>query len=154
MHVNVQSPVLLVLSSRVVHTNAWLADSWSMCVNQQHAPHTAIQLNLVYMLHSTTYTQASCTDINPGCNGQLEYRIRHAYVKTTVQYAFSHWLQECTCISMSCEGILPLPKTVCLPFSHEVMTVVMKNWEPLVFGPALAMLNNPGMSCFSVKFSS
>ena len=49
---------------------------------------------------------------------------------------------------------IPLPKTVCLPFSHDVMTVVMKNWEPLVLGPALAMLSKPATSCFSAKFSS
>ena len=49
---------------------------------------------------------------------------------------------------------LPLPKTVCLPFSHDVMTVVMKNWDPFVLGPAFAMLNSPGVSCLRVKFSS
>ena len=49
---------------------------------------------------------------------------------------------------------IPLPKTVCLPFSHDVMTVVMKNWEPLVLGPALAMLSKPATSCFKAKFSS
>ncbi len=36
------------------------------------------------------------------------------------------------------------PNTTCLPSSHGVLTVVMKNCEPLVLGPALAMLNNPG----------
>ena len=30
----------------------------------------------------------------------------------------------------------------------------MKNWEPLVLGPALAMDSSPGRSCFRVKFSS
>jgi hypothetical protein len=55
---------------------------------------------------------------------------------------------------MNKASILPLPKTVCLPFSQEVMTVVIKNWLPLVFGPALAMLNRPGTSCFRLKFSS
>lgn len=37
-----------------------------------------------------------------------------------------------------------LPKTTCLPSSHGVFTVVMKNWEPLVSLPALAMLTQPG----------
>ena len=46
------------------------------------------------------------------------------------------------------------PKTQCLPSSHGVSTVVMKNWLPLVLGPALAMLSRPGFSCFSWKFSS
>lgn len=26
---------------------------------------------------------------------------------------------------------LPSPKTTCLPSSHEVMMVVMKNWDPI-----------------------
>ena len=30
----------------------------------------------------------------------------------------------------------------------------MKNWLPLVSGPALAMLSTPAASCFIVKFSS
>src|SRR5438477_1344261 len=35
------------------------------------------------------------------------------------------------------------PKTVCLPSSQSVATWVMKNWEPLVLGPALAMEREP-----------
>lgn len=34
------------------------------------------------------------------------------------------------------------------------MTVVMKNWEPLVSGPALAMDSVPFLVCLSLKFSS
>lgn len=40
-----------------------------------------------------------------------------------------------------------LPKTVCLLSNHGVATVVIKNWEPLVFGPALAMETVKGLSC-------
>ena len=36
------------------------------------------------------------------------------------------------------------PKTTCLPSSHWVLAVQRKNWEPLVFGPALAMESTPG----------
>lgn len=39
------------------------------------------------------------------------------------------------------------PKTTCFPSKCGVATVVMKNWEPLVFGPALAMLSRPTLSC-------
>merc|ERR1712225_125617 len=46
------------------------------------------------------------------------------------------------------------PKTTCLPSSQLVTTVVMKNLEPLVFGPALAMERSPGLVCFLEKFSS
>lgn len=35
-----------------------------------------------------------------------------------------------------------------------VSTVVMKNWEPLVLGPALAIDRSPTPLCLSVKFSS
>jgi hypothetical protein len=38
--------------------------------------------------------------------------------------------------------------------TYEVMTVVMKNWEPLVSLPALAMDKTPFLVCFSLKFSS
>ena len=64
------------------------------------------------------------------------------------------------------------PNTTWAPSSHEVTTVVMKNWEPLlenvlvigigeklngiayVFFPALAMESKYGLSCLSLKFSS
>jgi hypothetical protein len=36
--------------------------------------------------------------------------------------------------------------------THEVTTVVMKNWLPLVLGPALAIESNPGRSCLRLKF--
>lgn len=39
------------------------------------------------------------------------------------------------------------PKITCLPSKCDVGTVVMKNWEPLVLGPALAMLRRPTLSC-------
>ena len=38
--------------------------------------------------------------------------------------------------------------------AYEVMTVVMKNWDPLVSFPALAMERRPGLVCLSLKFSS
>ncbi|KAH3675838.1 hypothetical protein WICMUC_002484 [Wickerhamomyces mucosus] len=46
------------------------------------------------------------------------------------------------------------PNTTCLPFNHEVTTVVMKNCEPFVFLPALAIDKIPGLLCFKEKFSS
>jgi hypothetical protein len=35
------------------------------------------------------------------------------------------------------------PKTTCLPSNQEVLAVQMKNWDPLVLGPALAILKMP-----------
>ena len=35
-----------------------------------------------------------------------------------------------------------------------VFSVQMKNWDPLVSGPLLAMDNTPGPECLSLKFSS
>lgn len=45
-----------------------------------------------------------------------------------------------------------LPKTTWRPSSHEVVTVVMKNCEPFVLGPALAIDRMPGPVCLSLKF--
>lgn len=36
------------------------------------------------------------------------------------------------------------PNTTCLPSSQSVLSHVRKNWEPLVFGPELAMDSRPG----------
>ena len=47
------------------------------------------------------------------------------------------------------------PKTVCLPSSHGASSVVtMKNCEPLVFGPALAMASAPRTTLWSLISSS
>ena len=37
---------------------------------------------------------------------------------------------------------------------HVVLAVQMKNWDPLVLGPAFAMERIPGPVCFREKFSS
>jgi len=39
------------------------------------------------------------------------------------------------------------PNTVCLPSSQGQGTKVMKNCDPLVFGPALAIDRRKGTSC-------
>ena len=46
------------------------------------------------------------------------------------------------------------PKTTCLPSSHGVSWVVMKNCEPLVSGPALAIESVPAPPCLIAKLSS
>ena len=46
---------------------------------------------------------------------------------------------------------LTAPNTAWLPLSQGVATVVRKNWEPLVPGPALAMDRTPGLSCLRAK---
>merc|ERR1719460_1770095 len=46
------------------------------------------------------------------------------------------------------------PNTTCLLSSHAVFAVVMKNWLPLVFGPAFAIESCPGFVCLTWKFSS
>lgn len=43
---------------------------------------------------------------------------------------------------------------VVLHIAYEVITVVIKNWEPLVSLPALAMERIPFLECLSLKFSS
>jgi len=67
-----------------------------------------------------------------------------------------HWLIT-TCLAGEPEGLpaasifftmsspfRTLPKTTCLPSSQEVEVVVMKNYDPLVFGPALAIDKHNG----------
>ena len=50
---------------------------------------------------------------------------------------------------------MTLPKTVCLPSSHGAASVVtMKNWLPLVFGPALAIASAPRTTLWSLNSSS
>mmetsp|Transcript_51433 Transcript_51433/g.151596 ORF Transcript_51433/g.151596 Transcript_51433/m.151596 type:complete len:215 (-) Transcript_51433:172-816(-) len=46
------------------------------------------------------------------------------------------------------------PKTTCFPSRCGQVFVVMKNCEPLVFLPLLAMLRMPGTVCFRLRFSS
>ena len=46
--------------------------------------------------------------------------------------------------------LVTLPNTVCLLSSQGVGTTVMKNWDPLVLGPALAMLNLRKENCICV----
>ena len=50
--------------------------------------------------------------------------------------------------------ITTVPKTTWAPSNQEVTTVVIKNWDPLVFLPALAIDRIPGLVCFNLKFSS
>lgn len=57
-------------------------------------------------------------------------------------------------VKHTCTTSMPfttLPKTVCLLSSHGVATVVMKNWEPLVQGPALAIETVKGLSCLKLQ---
>ena len=49
---------------------------------------------------------------------------------------------------------LTRPKMVCFPSSHGVGASVMKNCDPLVFGPLLAMDKTPAPVCFSSRVIS
>ena len=44
-----------------------------------------------------------------------------------------------------------VPNTTWRPFNHGVAVVVMKNCDPLVLGPALAMESTPGPTCASLS---
>ena len=46
------------------------------------------------------------------------------------------------------------PKMVCLPSSHGVGARVMKNCDPFVLGPLLAMERIPAPVCFSSRVIS
>merc|ERR1712060_1044709 len=54
----------------------------------------------------------------------------------------------------ACMPSTTFPKTTCLPSSHAVFTVVIKNCDPFVFGPAFAILRMPGSVFFNLKFAS
>ena len=49
--------------------------------------------------------------------------------------------------------LLPLPSPP-RPTDQSVLARVMKNWDPLVLAPELAMDSVPGPVCISSKFSS
>ena len=49
---------------------------------------------------------------------------------------------------------MTFPNTVCFPSSQLHGINVMKNYDPLVFGPALAIDKSPLARCFILKFSS
>ncbi|KAA8492474.1 hypothetical protein FVE85_7981 [Porphyridium purpureum] len=55
---------------------------------------------------------------------------------------------------ISSKFFVTLPNTQCFPSSQGHGTVVMKNCEPLVFGPAFAMDSSPGAVWRILKFSS
>mmetsp|Transcript_18963 Transcript_18963/g.22697 ORF Transcript_18963/g.22697 Transcript_18963/m.22697 type:complete len:226 (+) Transcript_18963:230-907(+) len=46
------------------------------------------------------------------------------------------------------------PNTTCFPSNQSVFAQEMKNWQPFVLGPLLAMESSPGPVCLPVKFSS
>lgn len=46
------------------------------------------------------------------------------------------------------------PNTTCLLSKKLHLAQVMKNWQPFVSFPLLAIDNKPGESCFKMKFSS
>lgn len=59
------------------------------------------------------------------------------------------WPHKCK-LNYTCTTSIPfitLAKTVCLLSSQGVATVVIKNWDPLVFGPAFAIDTVKGLSC-------
>ena len=66
-------------------------------------------------------------------------RVRHASAGLSESAVISSCSTSCTTFMPS----TTLPKTTCLPSSQPVVTVVMKNWEPFVFGPLFAMLRTP-----------
>src|SRR5690606_6499183 len=72
---------------------------------------------------------------------------RSAFAASTVSASPSIFtdLMASPCFTASTTSMpsVTLPNTVCLPSSQSVFTWVMKNWLPLVLGPALAMESTP-----------
>ena len=63
-------------------------------------------------------------------------------------------LSPCLIASTTSWPSITWPKTECLPSSQGVATCVMKNCEPLVFGPALAIESTPGPLCLRSLWNS
>mmetsp|Transcript_34766 Transcript_34766/g.80368 ORF Transcript_34766/g.80368 Transcript_34766/m.80368 type:complete len:113 (-) Transcript_34766:231-569(-) len=63
-------------------------------------------------------------------------------------------LPTCAIDNNTSNPSITFPNTTCLPSSQGVADVVKKNWDPLVFGPELAIERMPGSVCFKIKFSS
>mmetsp|Transcript_27629 Transcript_27629/g.79479 ORF Transcript_27629/g.79479 Transcript_27629/m.79479 type:complete len:259 (+) Transcript_27629:738-1514(+) len=60
----------------------------------------------------------------------------------------------CSTASSTSKPSTTRPKTTCFPSRWGHGAKVMKNWLPLVPGPALAMLSRPRLSWLALKFSS
>src|SRR3546814_831973 len=62
-------------------------------------------------------------------------------------------VSPCLTASTASRPSTTLPNTVCLPSSQSVLMWVMKNWLPLVLGPALAIDSTP-RSCLTPLLAS
>lgn len=62
-------------------------------------------------------------------------------------------IQNHTFLTTSIPSIT-FPNTTCFPSSQLVLALVIKNWLPLVLGPAFAIESIPGSVWVSLKFSS
>src|SRR3546814_883233 len=62
-------------------------------------------------------------------------------------------VSPCLTASTTSRPSSTLPNTVCLPSSQSVLMWVMKNWLPLVLGPALAIDSTP-RSCLTPLLAS
>ena len=63
-------------------------------------------------------------------------------------------LSPCAIFCTTSMPFTTLPKAEWTPSSQGASLSVMKNWQPFVLGPALAMETMPGPSCFVVGENS
>lgn len=80
--------------------------------------------------------------------GQI-YISPHCAIVTSVAGLLSPLTRVFSTLCTTSIPSITLPKTTCLLFKNGVGTVVMKNWQPLLSLPELAMLSKPGVSCLS-----
>lgn len=78
------------------------------------------------------------------------------YVLDLIDYlvAFQHLAENNMTTIEPAVGVSVRPSILDTLEPYLVMAVVMKNCDPLVSFPALAMLSRPFLVCFSLKFSS
>lgn len=73
--------------------------------------------------------------------------------KVFAEWFWITWLLSKNRRQFTCTTSIPfatLPNTVCLLSNHGVATVVIKNWEPFVLGPAFAIETVNGLSCLKL----
>lgn len=73
----------------------------------------------------------------------------------TVSFGLSPWrVSVASRVSKCSNPLTTFPNTTCLPSNQAVSLKHRKNYDPLVFGPELAIDKTPLPTCFASKFSS
>ena len=155
----------------------------NFCPTHHFPPHWTIPTRLTHIVHITNNLPSM--PMSPTINYFLSESSSNnpqAWM-TTRSLGLPEALPHCSIISTTGQPSITEPKTTCLPSRWGVRLVVIKNWLPFVWRPALAILkvdrnkrrvlrrkmkkhlqshavrhvpmdSTPGPTCWSWKFSS